>query len=228
MKVSLDRYRIYSNKYKRLISVIVFNERRIYAYDDYPESSFLAIDGDEHGYRKLGLAYAILTQDPNVIIYFPVDEKLRDGYFQHNFVLLRKELQFRHSEWFELKKKLKKKNLADKYHFSYNREDLLQEAKRLEENGSRYRYKERTRFYWEKHDPWVQTAENTIGETIFLTDNRYDCIMKHQSIVEGLRSSARVSSFTAAYTVAGWVGQGRWWGKDYEPELPDDFWEDDI
>ena len=130
-KVKIDKYSVDGKK--RLYEILVFPARKyMWAYDPHPGEDFYMIDGNGEALRNLAIAFAILAEDPSKIIYFPIKKIENEEHFWDSFhlVLIRPELQFRHSEWFRLKGRLDKKHWTGKYVFPYDPQKLADYEKR--------------------------------------------------------------------------------------------------
>lgn len=179
MKVKLDKYTVYSKAKKREYKILIFPaEENMWAYDDFPEMDMLLVDGNKDAYKALKLAYGILAQFPEIIIYFPIRKVTgKKGAFwnSHDLVLMRPELQFRRSEWYSLKEKLDKKHLERRFVFDYDR-------KRLQD----YFYKRKVSWDYEK---WRKKAEQKylaeiVGDTLFMVVPQLICFENHNAICE--------------------------------------------
>lgn len=181
MKVKIDQYKVYSKKRRREQEILVFRkEKYMWAFDDYPEMDMMMVDGDKNAFKALKLAYAILTQEPNKIIYFPVRDIEGIGEYYGdtwNLVLMRPELQFRRSEWFEIKKKLDKRHLSEKYILNYNRHRLDNLWKRQEKEFEQYGGDKRSQQIYH---------EEVLGDTLFMVVPRECCCRNHYCLAETL------------------------------------------
>lgn len=185
MKIKVDKYKVFCKKRQREFEILVFEPpRHMWAYDDFPEEDLLAIDGDKDAYKLLKYAYAILAQDSSKIIYFAIADQGIGAYYAHdcNLVLVRPELQFRYSDWYQIKPKLDKKHWAGKYTYNYNKQKLVDYYHHLEKD-------------W--HTPGkIKRAqeiakEEILGDTVFMTVPQIDCYENHNHIVEMLRNYRR-------------------------------------
>lgn len=181
VKFTFGEYKVYSRKRKKEYSVIIFpGELRLWAFDNYPEDNFMIVDGDKTGFRMLSIAFAILAQDPSKIVYFPVkNAEGFGGYYGGtcHLVLACSELQFRRSDWYELKKQFKPKNKG-KYTFRYERQKLMDYQEKLERKMS---YPEIERENERVH------AEEQKEDTIFIVDSKKAYCYKHAQAVKVLR-----------------------------------------
>lgn len=171
MKLKVDQYKIYNKGCVH--KVIVFPRlEHAWAYDDFPEDDQLMLDGSPEFFHQIHHALAALIADPSLIIYFPIKhpkETRFGGHMTYDAVLLRPELQFRRSEWYDIKSKLDKKHWVGKYTIRHN-------VKKLED-------------LWEKEDkqkPWRYTRENVVeellGDTVFLVLPEIACLDYHSNI----------------------------------------------
>ena len=126
MKLKVDQYKVYNKG--RVHKVIVFPRMdAAWAYDDNPEDDQLMLDGSMEFYQQIHHALAALIADPSLIIYFPIKhpkETRFGGQMTYDAVLLRPELQFRRSEWYDIKSKLDKKHWVGKYTIRHNEKKL--------------------------------------------------------------------------------------------------------
>lgn len=86
------------------------NYQNMYAYDAHPREEMYEVDGDEEAVRALAAAAAILAEDPSKLLYFPCKKR---GFWMNDdcsLVMVRPELQFRRSQWYQLKPKLDKRH----------------------------------------------------------------------------------------------------------------------
>lgn len=171
MKLKVDQYKVYNKG--RVHKVIVFPRMEAaWAYDDNPEDDQLMLDGSMEFYQQIHHALAALIADPSLIIYFPIKHKEETrfgGQMTYDAVLLRPELQFRRSEWRDIKSKLDKKHWVGKYTIRHNEKKLND--------------------LWEKEEarkPWFYSRTNVkeelLGDTIFLVLPRVACLDYHSHI----------------------------------------------
>lgn len=182
MKYKVDKYKIFSKKRKQEVEILMFPKRKyMWVFDTHSKDLGFMIDGNKEAYMDLEIAYAILAQDPSKIIFFST--KYCDGGEQCysdsiNLVMIRPEMQFRRSEWFELKNKLDHKHWTGSYTFNYD-------MKKMND-------------YWEKLDQqwlaaqWEKRAgkmylEEILGDTAFIVIPRYLCYSTHYHVSTGMR-----------------------------------------
>ncbi len=175
MSFKVDRYRISSKKMKQKVDILVFNPENIWIFDDHPAEESIDIDGDKEALTMLLHAYYILLNDPNVIIYFPKTAKYNSCLAG---VLFRPELQFKKSNWFDIKSKIDKNHKISDYAYDYNYNTVEKLWK--EYNKKSYNYK--------VNDSHL-CREEILGNTVFYTISRYslfdhienlDCVLSNE------------------------------------------------
>lgn len=169
---------MFCNKRQREFEILVFEPpRHMWAYDAFPGEDMLAIDGDKDAYKVLKYAYAILAQDPSKVIYFAVANQGIGDYYAHdcNLVLIRPELQFRYSDWYQIKQKLDEKHWVGKYTYNYNKQKLMDYYYHLKKDWYRQGKAKRERKI---------AKEEILGDTVFMTVPQFDCYKNHCEIVE--------------------------------------------
>lgn len=170
MKYKFDRYKVY-NKGKIWTVLIAPCETATWAFDCVDEDQ-LMIDSGPSGMKQLQRCLAILANDPSVIIYLPIKKPGDDYYGAHmtfDAVLVRPELQFKVSEWYDIKSKLDKKHWVGKYILKHN-------EKKLNDLWDRnYRHK----MWLAEHQNIV---EKLLGDTVFLVLPRPVCLEYHKDI----------------------------------------------
>lgn len=125
MKFKIDRYQIY-NKGK-IFDVLAFSRmENAWEFYDAADNQYM-IDGDPEFYALLQHALAALIVDPYKIIYLPIKQRGETRYggkMTCDAVLLRPELQFRRSEWYDLKPELNMKHWRGRYTIRHNRKKI--------------------------------------------------------------------------------------------------------
>ena len=173
--------------------------KNAWVYDDYPEESGPRVDGDRELFRLLKFALALLISDPSKILYFPIKHEGHRAIYQttYHLVLLRPELQFRRSEWFDQKGKLNKRHWVGRHVIQYNEQKLL----------DYYEKKAKGRFWleWEQEKYYV---EEILGDTVFMvlpkeTCYRYHHMIATSEIVTGERNDG--VGEPSDYVGIGWV-----------------------
>lgn len=203
MKVKADQYAVFNKG--RQYTVLVFpRSENAWAFDGYPEEWRMMIDGDREFFALLAYAMAALIADPHIIIYFPIKHPNDTSYGAHmtsDAVFIRPELQFRRSEWYNLKPKLTRMNWKGKYIIHY-------EPQKLED-------------YWSAHckknDRWVDqwgrrtdrkfyenVVDDLLGDTAFWVLPKDVCYMYHSQIVRAV-ADFRVDQECGEYAVIGYV-----------------------
>ena len=172
MKLKVDHYR--GRGKKRTYDILMFPDvKNAWTYDDYPEESGPRVDGDRELFRLLKVALALLTSDTSKILYFPIKHEGYHAIYQttYHLVLLRPELQFRRSEWFELKGKLNKRHWVGKHVIRYNEQKLLDYyEKKLK--GRLWLEQEQEKYY----------VEEILGDAVFMVLLKENCYRYHQMI----------------------------------------------
>jgi len=181
----------------------------LWAYDDYPEDDQLMIDGGRAAFRQLAYALAILLADPMQIIYFPTTYPKPER--RYHAVLLHPNLQFRRSEWFDLKPRLNQRHYSGEYEFTYDPQKLLSEYEPL---------RRRMEHEYHDYDRRIKRsyAEQMIGDTVFLVLPRELCYRTHARILRALEDSAGKLYACAMPTDIGYLLSERTIGEIYEKE----------
>ena len=177
MKVKVDLY-IVRNKGKTHKVLAFPRVENAWAYDDSPEDDQLMLDGNEEFFNQLKYAMAALIADPSLLIYFSIKnpECRRSWNFKtYDAVLLRRELQFRRSEWYDIKGKLDRRHYAGKYKIHYN-EKKLNDWYEKAIQGKRW-------LIWQGID---RIVEEILGETVFLAFPKNICYWYHHAICDSL------------------------------------------
>ena len=172
MKFKVDQYRVQGKK--RTYDVLVFPAvENAWAYDDFPEESGPRLDGDYEFYRLLEFALAALITDPSKIIYFPIRRKKLHPSYERccDLVMVRPELQFKRSEWFDLRRQLNRQHWVGKYTIRYEQQKLLDW---FEKKLAGRRWLEREATY----------VEEMRGDTVFLVLPQERCYWYHSCITE--------------------------------------------
>lgn len=181
-KFKFDQYCVFAKK--RKYDVIVFpNFENAWAFLDWDEERCM-IDGDKELFETLRIAMAILIADPSKILYFPI-KKVGVTRYQaadtFHAVLMRTELQFRRSEWYDLKSQLDRKHWVGKYTIKYD-------CKKLQDYFN---------VLYDKHyyDKWAPAFKNIVdevlGDTVFLVLPEVVCYDYHSDIVETLKTYSK-------------------------------------
>lgn len=174
MKVKFDKYKVY-NKGRLWTVLVVPCEEASYAFDCVDEDQ-LMVDTGPSGMKQIQRSLAILANDPSVIIYLPIKRPGDDYYGAHmtfDAVIMRPELQFKCSEWYDIKSKLDKKHWVGKYTLKYNEKKLND--------------------LWEqnyRHKMWLAEHQNIVekllGDTVFLVLPRPVCLEYHRDISKAM------------------------------------------
>jgi len=170
-KYKVDQYKV-RNK-GRMLKILVFPRitEEALAYDCFPETDQLMVDGDLKFMRQVQVALAALIDDPSIIAYFPIKNKTcnRFGVLSYDAVFLRPELQFKLSEWYDIKDKLDRRHWVGKYKIRHNEKQLVDLWK-----------KEYQHQYWKV--AWDRKNEKLIGDTVFLVLPKSVCLEYHYDI----------------------------------------------
>ena len=156
--------------------MIVFPRKKyMWAYYDGGVEQY-AIDGDYEAYRYLKYAMAILSVDPNKIIYLPIQNPGVGRYYTRNYnvVLARPELQLRRSEWVNLRRQLNKAHRTQQYILRYEQEKLWDQYEKLY----------RTQTYYKELEKEKQEVNELVGETVFMVLLKQTCLKYHHRIAE--------------------------------------------
>ena len=176
MKYKVDHYKIYNKG--RIFDILAFPRvENAWAFDDFPEDDQLMLDGCPEFYRMVHHAVAALLENPQLIIFFPIKHPGYTGYGDHmtyDAVLLRPELQFKRSEWYDLKSRLDKQHWVGKYTIHHDEKKL----------NDFYEKNYEDRYWVEKGK---DTTEEIIGDTLFLVMPKEVCYRHHASISRGLK-----------------------------------------
>lgn len=176
-KYKVDQYKI-RNKGK-VLKILVFPKitTEAWAYDDYPEDDQLMMDGDPEFMRQVQTALAALIDDPSIIVYFPIKNKNCTRFGRHmtyDAVLLRPELQFKISDFYDVKDKLDRKHWVGKYKIRHN------EAKLVDLWNKEYQGR-----YWRVE--WDKKCEKLLGDTVFLVLPQSVCLEYHYDISQAMK-----------------------------------------
>lgn len=158
--------------------MIVFPHKKyMWAYYDSSDERY-EIDGDFAAYRYLKYAMAILSVDPNKIIYLPIQNPGVGRYYTQNYnvVLARPELQLRRSEWVSLRRQLNKAHRMQQYILRYEQEKLWDQYEKLY----------RTQAYYKELEKEQQEVNELVGETVFMILLKQTCLEYHHRIAETL------------------------------------------
>jgi len=177
MKIKVDQYIV--KRRGKSYKILVFPKvEHAWAYDDSPEEERFMLDGNVEFFTMLKYAMAALIADPSLLVYFPIKKpgchRFRD-YMTYDAVLLRSELQFRRSAWYDLKGKLDCQHYAGKYRINCNEAKLNDWYTKTFRNKEWFLYKERARI-----------IEELLGETIFFVLPKNICYMYHYEITDSL------------------------------------------
>lgn len=175
-KYKVDQYKV-RNK-GRVLKILVFPQitTEAWAYDDHPEDDRLMLDGSPQFMRQVQRALVALIEDPTIIAYFPIKNKNCPRFGRHmtyDAVLLRPELQFKVSDFYDVKDKLDRKHWVGKYKIRHN------EAKLVELWNKEYQGR-----YWRVE--WDKKCEKLLGDTVFLVLPKSVCLEYHYDISQAM------------------------------------------
>ena len=172
-KIKISQYLVRGKR--RVFRVLKFSAlEHAWAYFDYDGGRY-EIDGDMEAFRWLKYAMAALAVSPDRIVYFPIRKKHTALCYAPNYdaVLTRPELQLRRSEWVDLRRQLDPAHRVGNYQLHYD-EDKLCAALDGFEGSSRY---------YRAVKKLGQEVSTVLGDTVFLTLLRENCLLCHRNIV---------------------------------------------
>lgn len=140
----------------------------------------MMLDGTPEFYQLVQYALAAMIADPSVIIYFLIKRPGYTGYRDHmtyDAILVRPELRFRRSEWYDLKGHLNPQHYAGKYTIHYDGKKLDDWWNRLERKKP-----------WFRYNYFNRVVYDLLGETVFFVTPRHVCYLYHSDITKGLES----------------------------------------
>ena len=203
MKFKVDQYAVI-NKGRKYTVLVFPHSENAWAFDDYPEEWRMMLDGDRDFFVALAYAMAALIADPYKIIYFPIKHPNDTSYGAHmtyDAVLLRPELQFRRSEWYDLKPKLTRKNRKGKYSIRYDRQKLvncwLANCEKNKRWVDRWGRRMDRKFY-------ENVVHDLIGDTAFFVLPKDVYYMYHSQIVRAV-ADFREDQECGEYAVIGYI-----------------------
>ena len=135
------------------------------------------IDGDVEAYRLMKFAMAILTVDPDKIIYLPIRNNEIGNYSwgtTYDAVLCRPELQLRRSEWVRLRRQLDCHHRVESYVLRYEPKKLCDEWEKVSGPQRKICFRK-----YEK-----QEINRLQDDTVFLVLLKETCLLYHSRIVE--------------------------------------------
>lgn len=184
-KYKVDQYKV-RNK-GRVLKILVFPQitTEAWAYDNHPEDAQLMLDGSPQFMRQVQRALAALIDDPSIIVYFPIKNKNCTRFGRHmtnDAVLLRPELQFKVSDWYDIKDKLDKKYWTGKCKIRHN------EVKLIDLWNKEYQNK-----YWLV--AWDKKCEKLLGDTVFLVLPQSVCLEYHYDISQAMKHYESTDDF---------------------------------
>ena len=179
-KIKIEQYLVRGKH--RSFHVLKFPELEYaWAYDEFDFQRY-EIDGGYETYLWLRYAMAALIASPDKIIYFPI-RKTSDQHFcpSYDAVFTRTELQFRRSEWGNLRRQLNKAHRIRNYCLMYDQKKLCSFLDSFLESDRYYQAKKRLKL----------EANALLGDTIFLTMIKENCYLTHADICTALESDGR-------------------------------------
>lgn len=147
------------------------------------------IDAPCEYYKFVAIAIAIMVKDPDKIIYFPIMHKHNEKNFfspllSCDMVLVTPHLQFKFSEWFDLKSRIDKNHFAGIYTIDIDNDWFENEYNKLIKKYS-----------WKRYDSWYITektdkiTETQIGNTIFRSIGKNLCISIYHHIIDDINDA---------------------------------------
>lgn len=187
-KIKIDQYLVHGKH--REFQVLVFPRYEfMWAYYEDSDERY-EIDGDQEAYQLIKYALAALIAAPQEIIYFPVRDKGVGPYFQENYdaVLTRPELQFRHSEWINLRHQLNKAHQTNQFILRYEPEKLCNDWKKIYGRTTHERERAWQRFcntatFYRAVKKRRQEVNKLLGDTVFLTMLKESLLAWHDEII---------------------------------------------
>lgn len=135
------------------------------------------IDGNVDAYRLLKFAMAILSVDPDKIIYLPIrNNELGNASWgaTYDAVLCRPELQLRRSEWVRLRRQLDQQHRVENYVLRY-------EPKKLCDAWTKVTSPQRKNRFRNDGKLEINALQD---DTVFLVLLKETCLLYHARIVE--------------------------------------------
>lgn len=106
---------------------------------DYPvECDGLIVDGDVKVFRDLGIALSLLTVKPTKIIYLPKGKHRQYLFRRRDLIITSCNVQFRYSEWFNIRKQIGKQTRIENYVYNYDEEKLMSSYLKIHNNRNIY------------------------------------------------------------------------------------------
>lgn len=188
-KIKFDQFLIKEKGKEYRIILFPFIENMIVMEANHDS---LYIDGSEKVFEYILYIYVILANNKDVIIYVPCKQQnfMSDQYeYSRNLIIYRRELQFRRSLWFKIKKKLNKNTKINKYILSYDQKKLLD----YYEKGLWYNFNPANIRNQMISLPGYlldkicrEYKEEVIEDNLFCIISRESCYIDHYMIVEHL------------------------------------------
>lgn len=186
--IRIPQYRIRGKK--RYYNILVFPKHKYaWTYYEYWAPVKYCLDASIEYYEHVKHGLAATLIDPNLILYFPTSDPSKEVLLAHsynyNLVIVRPQLQFKRSEWFDLKKKLDKNHRVEDFVLKYNEEALIEQADKLEEQRcieyghAMFGFKrcKRTEYYYKVAKRQNQAEQDVLlNDTVFFTLIRESCI----------------------------------------------------
>lgn len=188
-EIKIDRYLVRGKK--RDFQVLAFPQTsHLVAYDEYWDDRDYEIDGDLEGYQIIKYTLAILAEDPERIIYLPLRDKTKltpnpDCLENYDAVFIRPELQFNRAEWIALRRQLNPAHKIEDYGFLYEPKKLMDIWEKFLGTDAEYRMKARR---------GKQDVRKLVGDTVFFTLLKYNCLSILEDILES-EENGSVSEF---------------------------------
>lgn len=176
-KIKIEQYLV-RGKHRNFHVLKIPELEYAWGYDELDFQRY-EIDGGYETYLWLKYAMAALIASPDIIIYFPI-RKTSDQHFcpSYDAVFTRMELQFRRSEWVNLRRQLNKAHRIRNYCLLYDQKKLCSFLDGFLESSRYYRAKKRLKL----------EVNALLGDTIFLTMIKENCYLTHADICNSLES----------------------------------------
>lgn len=189
-KISFEQYLVKGKK--RNFRVVKIPRRRYGYAVEYEAWGF---EGNERNMMDLCHALAALLADSEIIIYFQpgYDNEVYGHYTdcRDDFIICSSSLQFKRSEWYNLRKQLNPRNKIDNFKFVYRPDRLCKEFETVDR---KYSYKNDKLF-----DNHKCMCEHDGCKTVFFVSNYYWSLYYHNqirpSLTKGIKSHECVEEF---------------------------------
>lgn len=160
----------------------------MWAYYEAGFDNRYEIDGDYHSFKLMRYGLASLIANPSKIVYFPIRGEGFGGYFYPNYdaVIIRPELQLRHSEWRDLRHQLNDAHRIKRFELYYDADKLCRCWDMQMEK------------FWYKYKHMVSKEVSKLEEdTVFFTLSKDFCYSYHSEIFE----TGKIDKFEDDYSI---------------------------